>query len=163
MINGHAYHFMNYTLDFSDKDSIIPIFPSLSATSLHFPDLDFELLMQSRPSYDSDSIAYYSILSLLRDSVKALDNVKSVYRNFELAHQFKPAIKVEDALSDSLASHLTSIRHPSLISLIYIFHLLSNFWVLICLLIVGRYLWVRRLRRNVRQHSVVSSSASHSD
>lgn len=60
MIGDHAYHFVNYTLNFADKESVIPIFPSLSTTSLNFPNLDFELFEQSRPTYDSDSLAYYS-------------------------------------------------------------------------------------------------------
>ena len=150
LMNGKLFHYKNYTLEISNSKVVIPIFPRIDAVSLHFPILDYELLLQNRPSYTTESVSYYSALSLLQSNVRSLDIIKSMYNDFNQAHNFDPAVKVEDVLRGSLSTSFSHIRSPFLIVLFYIFHLLSNFWVFVATLIFIRFLWLRYKNKRVR-------------
>ena len=147
LMNDKLFHYKNYTLEISNSKVVIPIFPRIDAVSLHFPILDYELLLQNRPSYSTESVSYYSALSLLQSNVRSLDIIKSMYNDFL---NFDPVVKVEDVLRGSLSTSFSHIRSPFLIVLFYIFHLLSNFWVFVATLIFIRFLWLRYKNKRVR-------------
>lgn len=128
--------------------------------SLQFPSLDFEDLLDNRPDYYSDSVSYYATLSLLTQHSRDLETIKSVYHNFDAAHNLKPVVQLEDVLSKNLATTLSTVKSPAAIVSIIVIQVVNHLWMILGIYCVSKYAWFyyKQGKKNKSQAAIANTA-----
>ena len=142
-IKGVPHRYQNYTLQPNLHHKIAPITPSLDPISLHFPDVDFEELFESRPNFDAGGLNYYNLLALVQDNRVNVETMRKFWEELDYDDSSRPHIGLNSLTSQNLASVLAGIKSPLLFSVLLFLNALAGLWGVLLTVVLVRYILIR--------------------